>query len=101
MDPQIRGLAAAHTVVRYDARSHGRSATAHHDHHPADDVVTVLDALGIDRAVLVGSSMGGATAVEAALEHPDRVSGLVLIGAGVMPMEFHDPFTLAQKAREA
>ena len=46
-------------------------------------VVLALDAAGIDRAVLVGHSAGGAIALEAALAHPERVVGLVLIGPAV------------------
>ena len=44
----------------------------------ADHTIELMDALGIDQAVLVGHSAGGAIAVLAAARHPDRVSGLVL-----------------------
>jgi pimeloyl-ACP methyl ester carboxylesterase len=43
----------------------------------------VLDSLGIDRAVLVGLSLGGRIAVDFALTHPERVRGLVLAGPGL------------------
>lgn len=71
-------------VISYDARGHGQSGPAPFptDYgYPllADDVVAVLDATGTDRAVLVGNSMGAATAVAVALAHPDRVAALVLV----------------------
>jgi pimeloyl-ACP methyl ester carboxylesterase len=44
-----------------------------------EDQIALLDALGIERAVWVGASVGGPIALRAALRHPDRVSGLVLI----------------------
>lgn len=72
-------LAARQSVIRYDLRGHGRSsipptAYAHHE-----DALAVLDACGVDRAVVVGASMGGGIALDMAVTHPDRVAGLVLI----------------------
>lgn len=58
-----------------------------------DDLVAVLDRLGIRRALLVGNSMGGALALDAALLHPSRVAGVALIGAAVSGMTDDDtPF---------
>jgi len=71
-------------VVSFDARGHGESdpapdPAAYRYADMADDAVAVLDAAGIDRAALVGHSMGAATAVRLALEHPERVGALVLV----------------------
>lgn len=71
-----------HRVVSYDARGHGASSPAPGDYGYSsllEDLWAVMDDRGIDRAALVGSSMGAATAVAAALERPDRVAALVLI----------------------
>lgn len=47
-----------------------------------------MDAAGIDRAVLVGASLGGRVALEIALAEPDRVSALVLVGPGLPDHEW-------------
>lgn len=81
-------------VVAPDARGHGGSSDADTAYRLADDVVELLDALEIERAVLVGLSMGGGTAVDVALEHPTRVAGLVVSGTGTSEPEFTDPWSL-------
>ena len=73
-----------HRVLTYDARGHGRSQPADADAgygYPAltADLLAVMDAAGIDRAVLAGASMGAHTAAQAAIEHPARVAGIVAI----------------------
>lgn len=72
-------------VIRYDHRDTGRS-TNYPAGQPgyafrdlAEDAVGILDALGVDRAHLVGRSMGGGIAVLAADRHPDRVQSLTLV----------------------
>src|SRR3954471_2158784 len=71
-------LVASHRVVRWDARGHGESAgTADPDTYRWDnlgrDLLALADALGIDRFVAGGVSMGAATALHAAHLAPDRV----------------------------
>jgi pimeloyl-ACP methyl ester carboxylesterase len=70
-----------HRVVRYDARGHGRSsAAASYDYGElAADLLAVLDAFEIDRAVLAGASMGAHTLLRLALDAPRRVRGVVAI----------------------
>ncbi|MBW9207561.1 alpha/beta hydrolase [Mumia sp. zg.B17] len=80
-------------VLAPDARGHGWSSNAT-EARLCDDVVALLDALGIERAVLAGISMGGATAVDAALEHPDRVAGVVTVGVGTSEPVFEDAWAL-------
>nr|WP_246179967.1 alpha/beta hydrolase [Kocuria coralli] len=81
-------------IAAPDARGHGASSDATTPYRLADDVVDLLDALQIERAVLVGVSMGGGTAVDVALEHPSRVSALVVSGTGTSEIEFTDPWAL-------
>ena len=73
-------LAAQYRVVTFDQRWHGRGIRSPRFRFAdcADDVIAVLDALDIDRAVIVGYSMGGALAQLVWRRHPDRVAGLVL-----------------------
>src|ERR1700747_1629816 len=68
---------SGHRVIAYDARGHGASspALARADYGYellASDLLAVLDALELDRAVLVGASMGAHTAVRLALTNPER-----------------------------
>ncbi|MET0447189.1 MAG: alpha/beta hydrolase [Aeromicrobium sp.] len=82
-------------LVAHDRRGFGDTPAAEDptSFTHVDDLVAVLDGLGIDQALLVGNSMGGALALDTALLHPSRVAGLVLIGAAVSGMTDDDtPF---------
>ena len=74
---------SGHRVLSYDARAHGRSAPAADGDYSyarlAADIGAVLDAAGIERAVLAGASMGAHSAVRFALDAPARVAALVLV----------------------
>jgi 3-oxoadipate enol-lactonase len=79
----VDDLSRDHTVVRVDNRGTGwshRLANPFTIRDMADDVIRVLDHLGIDRAVVAGLSMGGMIGQELAMRHPDRVAHLVLMG---------------------
>jgi pimeloyl-ACP methyl ester carboxylesterase len=86
-------------VLALDLPGHGRSAA------PclgsigalADWLIRAFDALGIAAAQVVGHSMGSLVALEAAARHPDRVSGLALLGTAV-PMAVTDALLAAAKA---
>ncbi|HEX6422665.1 MAG TPA: alpha/beta hydrolase, partial [Acidimicrobiales bacterium] len=97
---QVPYLAARHRVITYDPRGNGASD------RPADpaaygtltqvgDALAVLDAAGVDRAVLVGNSFGGILAYLLAALHPDRVAGAVMIGA-TLNVDGRDDFPLAR-----
>jgi pimeloyl-ACP methyl ester carboxylesterase len=68
-------------LISYDARGHGASSPAQHYEYPdfVADLEAVLEHLDLERAALVGSSMGAATAMAFTLEHPERVPALVQI----------------------
>lgn len=81
---QVHALRNTARAVAVDLPGHGKSdppgRSTVGDY--ADVIVRVLDALGFDRAVIVGHSMGGAIAQTLALAHADRVAGLGLVGTG-------------------
>lgn len=89
--PLAGALAARGPAVAYDRPGFGLSdrplgGWTRNPYGPeaqVDHVLAVLDHLGLQRAVLVGNSAGGAIAVRAALDHPGRVSGLVLLAPAV------------------
>jgi 3-oxoadipate enol-lactonase len=76
-----RALAPAHRVVSVDVRGHGRSPVPPRPYTLdglADDIVAVLDELGVERAHYVGLSMGGMIGQALALRHPRRLARLVI-----------------------
>jgi pimeloyl-ACP methyl ester carboxylesterase len=90
-----------HRVVAYDARGHGASAPApdpgaYTYADLASDLLRVMDERGIERAVLAGASMGAHTALRVALEHPQRVAGLVVVTPAYDPRAQDDPDALAR-----
>ncbi|MFI2188855.1 alpha/beta fold hydrolase [Streptomyces sioyaensis] len=88
-EPLVDALAAHHRVIRYDHRDTGRS-TWSFEEQPyriadlATDVIAVLDGLGIDRAHLVGMSLGGMLAQMVLADHPDRCLSATLIGTSAL-----------------
>jgi pimeloyl-ACP methyl ester carboxylesterase len=92
---------SGHRVIAYDARGHGRSSPAPSpsDYRYADlgeDLVALLDARGIERAVLAGASMGAHTLLWLALHAPERVAGLVVITPAYDPAVNEDSVRLAR-----
>ncbi|MER7182325.1 alpha/beta fold hydrolase [Streptomyces hyaluromycini] len=84
-EPQLQVLESSRRVIAIDARGHGGSPPAEgpmtlRDY--ADDVLAVMSDLGIERAPVVGLSMGGMVAMTMSLAAPERVSGLVLADTG-------------------
>ena len=80
---QAAGLSDRWRITTFDNRGVGRSEAPPGEYRTpsfATDTAALMDALGIERAHVVGSSMGGAIAQELALAHPGKVRSLVLNG---------------------
>ena len=84
-DEQFGVFSKAYRVLRHDFRGYGRSSRPEPEkpYSHVDDLEAVMDAAGVDRAALIGNSMGGRVAIDFALEHPSRVSALVLAAPGL------------------
>jgi len=82
-DAQVEAFSSRFKVVRYDLRGFGKSTMPEESFALRADLLAVLQNLGIAKAALVGCSMGGATAIDFTLEHPEMVTALVPVGAGV------------------
>lgn len=70
-------------VVRYDRRGYGRSPAAKGPYSQTEDLAAVIAAAKLERFTLVGFSNGGGIALDYALDHPQSVERLVLVGSGV------------------
>ncbi len=88
-------------TIRYDRRGYGRSPATTQPYFETDDLQALLKHLQIKRAMLVGSSHGGALAINFTLEHPDLVEQLVLVGAVVDGYGFSDHFLTRTMKNEA
>jgi 3-oxoadipate enol-lactonase len=84
-DGLARSLADTYRVIRLDTRGHGGSPVPEGSYTTGDlaaDVVALADTFGLDTFAFVGLSLGGAIGQTLALDHPDRLSGLVLCCTG-------------------
>jgi proline iminopeptidase len=86
-EPQMREFGKRYRCITYSARGYTPSDVpadkdAYSYKHVMRDAVAVLDHLKIDKAHLIGLSMGGYTTLQVALNHPERVRSMVLAGTG-------------------
>ncbi len=86
-EPQMRHFSRSHSCVTYSQRGYPPSdvpkdGAKYSQNHFRDDVIAVMDALKIDRAHVVGHSMGAATALHVGIHHPKRCISVVAAGCG-------------------
>jgi pimeloyl-ACP methyl ester carboxylesterase len=89
-DDQIPALAERYRVVRYDVRGFGRSSDPASPYASEEDLRRLMDHLALDRATLIGLSLGGRIAIDFALAHPQSVRALVLAGPGLSGFDWSD-----------
>ena len=80
---QIEFFSKKYKVIAYDQRGHGKSDKPKADYSIetlSNDLYSLIQKLNLEKVTLVGHSMGGMTAITFALNHPDKVSKLVLVG---------------------
>lgn len=106
-DAQMPVFAQTHWMLRYDMRGYGQTPMPPGPFAHRRDLIGLLEALGIKRAVLLGCSMGGTAAIDAALERPDLVAALITVGSTpsgleieVAPPRQWDALVAAYKARD-
>jgi pimeloyl-ACP methyl ester carboxylesterase len=93
MGPLLPGLAKSRQVIAIEAQGHGRTADIERPityEGMADDADALLGHLGIEQADVFGFSMGGGTALQLAIRHPQRVRRLVVASAGYRADSMHD-----------
>lgn len=81
--PQATAFAKDFDVIRLDQRGFGESELPPGSWSPVEDLLAIMNELDLKPAHLVGCSMGGADAIDFALEHAERLSKLVLVGSAV------------------
>lgn len=82
-DDQFEVFAQRYRTLRYDVRGFGRSFAPTEPYSNHADLKDLLDFLDIDRAYLLGLSMGGAIAIDFTLTYPDRVAALIPVASGL------------------
>lgn len=104
-DTQIAAFSGQYRVVRMDLRGFGQSLPTEASFSHREDILSLMDALNIDRGVLVGCSLGGLRSMDLALDQPQWVQALVMVGsrphgfdADVPPLPYEEEIEAADAA---
>ena len=89
-DGQLNFFSHYHRVIRYDIRSYGKSHTETTEFSNQQDILDLFKYLQVERACVIGISRGGQIAIDFTLEHPECVSVLIPVAAGVSGYD-HQP----------
>lgn len=89
-DAQIAAFAPRFRVIRYDARFFGKTriTAPNATYSNRRGLLALLDHLGVEKAVIAGCSIGGQIAIDFTLEFPNRVAGLITVGAALSGFDY-------------
>jgi pimeloyl-ACP methyl ester carboxylesterase len=103
-DEQVAFFADHYRIIRFDLRGFGKTSPVPGSFSYRDDLSGLLACLGVERACLIGCSMGGMTAMDLTLEHPEAVEALVMVGSAPWGLDLDVPaptkFAEAEAAEE-
>jgi 3-oxoadipate enol-lactonase len=100
-DDLVDELARERRVIRYDLPGYGRSPLPPGPFSHIRDLAALLEGLGVDRAAIVGVSVGGRIALDYTLVHPDRVAALVLTAPGLPGWDWSEEMARVDEQEEA
>ena len=86
---QFHVFAEKYQTIRYDRRGFGKTKMVAGDFSLHNDLYAFLKSIGIEQAILIGCSQGGKTVTNFAIEHPEMVKALVLVGSGLSGFEYN------------
>ena len=86
-EPQLPAFTKKYRVLSYDMRGFGQSDVAHGKYSSIDDLAGLIQTVGMAPAALLGVSVGGSIVLDTALQHPEMVSALILVGSGISGRE--------------
>jgi pimeloyl-ACP methyl ester carboxylesterase len=87
-DDQFDVFAKQFRVIRYDVRNHGLSKSDADEYYNYKDLHNLLEKMNIQKANIMGLSLGGKIAIDFALEFPEKVTALILVAPGLSGYEF-------------
>lgn len=90
-DNQITPFSEKFRVIRYDVRGYGKSTKSTKEYTDSEDLKTLLDHLGVKKAVLIGVSNGGRIAFDFAVSYPEMVTALIPVDSGLKGYKISGP----------
>jgi pimeloyl-ACP methyl ester carboxylesterase len=99
-DDQFEFFAEKYRVIRFDVRNHGNSKGVPDTYKHYEDLRKILTKLNIEKAVIVGLSLGGRIAIDFAIAYPENTSAIILAAPGVSGYEFKSEAFLKNNAKQ-